>query len=42
MYSINVSATIYEIKIHYKKKISIFKNNHKITEFDASFLDKDY
>ena len=40
IYSVAVNQIIYGIKIHYKKKTSIFKNGDKIAEFDASILDE--
>ena len=33
IYKIEIDSTIYEIKIHYKKKKSVYKNNKKIAEF---------
>lgn len=42
IFSLNVDEVIYDLKIHYRKKISIFKNNHKIAEFDESFTDENY
>ncbi|MCG1037344.1 hypothetical protein [Polaribacter sargassicola] len=41
IYSIDVNEITYELKIHHKKKKSIFKNRHKIAEFDESFIFKD-
>jgi hypothetical protein len=40
IYSIDINEITYEIKIHFKKKISIFKNGAKIAEIDESFLDE--
>jgi hypothetical protein len=40
VFLIDLNEITYEIKIHYKKKISIFKNSYKIAEFDGSFSDK--
>ena len=40
IYSVEVHQVMYVIKIHYKKKISIFKNGDKIAEFDASIQDE--
>ena len=40
IYSILMDDVAYELHIHYKKRISIFKNNLKIAEFDESFSDK--
>ncbi|MBT4869940.1 MAG: hypothetical protein HOH06_05375 [Polaribacter sp.] len=40
IYSIEVDQVIYVVKVHYKKKISVFKNGNKIAEFDASILDE--
>ncbi|SDR65783.1 hypothetical protein SAMN05216503_0084 [Polaribacter sp. KT25b] len=42
IYSIDINELTYELKIHYKKKISIFKNGHKIAEIDESFLEPDF
>ena len=42
IYSIAVEEVTYEIKIHYKKKKSIFKNGEKIAELDESFSDKNF
>ena len=40
IYSVEVHQVMYVIKIHYQKKISVFKNGHKIAEFDASMQDE--
>lgn len=40
IFSIDVNEITYEIKIHYKKRKSIYKNGIKIAEFDESFPDK--
>tara|TARA_B100000767_G_scaffold275141_1_gene310671 strand:+ start:6496 stop:6846 length:351 start_codon:yes stop_codon:yes gene_type:complete len=40
IYSIEVDQVIYVVKVHYKKKTSVFKNGDKIAEFDASILDE--
>jgi hypothetical protein len=42
IYSIDVDSVIYVIKVHYKKKKSIFKNGKKIAEFDESFSDENF
>jgi len=42
IYSIDVNEITYEIKIHYKKKRSIYKNGNKIAEIDASFSDPEF
>lgn len=42
IYSIDIDKVTYEIKIHYKKKNSIFKNGDKIAEIDQSFSDENY
>lgn len=42
IFSIDVNQITYEIRIHYKKRKSIFKNGVKIAEFDESFTDKNY
>ena len=40
IYAIDIDGVTYETKIHFKKKISIFKNGDKIAEIDESFLAK--
>ena len=42
IFSIDVDEITYEIKIHYKKKKSIYKNGIKIAELDESFLDENF
>lgn len=42
IYSIDVNQITYEVKIHYKKKISIYKNSVKIAELDQSFSDENF
>ena len=42
IFSINVNEITYELKIHFKKKKSIYKNGYKIAEFDESFSDKGF
>lgn len=42
IYSININGITYAIKIHYKKRISIYKNEIKIAEIDESFTDKNF
>lgn len=42
IYSINIDGVIYDLKIHYKKRISIYKSNAKIAEFDASFSHENF
>lgn len=39
IHSTVLNGVSYELKIHYNKKTSIFKNGEKIAEFDASILD---
>ena len=39
IYSTLLNGVSYELKIHYNKKTSIFKDGEKIAEFDASILD---
>jgi hypothetical protein len=40
VYSIALGEAAYQIKIQYKKRISVFKNELKIAEFDQSFSDE--
>ncbi|WP_298779833.1 hypothetical protein [uncultured Polaribacter sp.] len=42
IFKLVIDNDIYEIKIHFKKKKSIYKNNKKIAEFDESFTEKDF
>jgi hypothetical protein len=42
IYAVIVNEILYEIKIHYKKKVSIYKNAIKIAEFDESYTDKNF
>ncbi|WP_299058609.1 hypothetical protein [uncultured Polaribacter sp.] len=42
IYSIIIENQTYTIKIHYKKRFSIFKNGDKIAEIDASFTHKNF
>lgn len=42
IYKIDYKNNTYEVKIHYKKRTSIFKNDTKIAELDASFQDESY
>ncbi|ARV06735.1 hypothetical protein BTO04_08535 [Polaribacter sp. SA4-10] len=42
IYAIAVNEVTYKIKIHFKKKISIYKNEKKIAELDASFSDENF
>lgn len=42
IYSVAINNVTYEIKIHFKKKVSIFKNGAKISEIDQSFMDENY
>lgn len=37
IYKLNYKSNSYAVLIHYKKRISIFKNDKKIAELDASF-----
>ncbi|PQB03170.1 hypothetical protein BST83_17805 [Polaribacter filamentus] len=42
IYSIDINEITYEIKTHYKKKKSIFKNGTKIAELDESFSNENF
>jgi len=42
IYAIAVNEVTYKVKIHFKKKISIYKNEKKIAELDASFSDENF
>ena len=42
IFSVDLKGITYELKIHFKKKISIYKNAYKIAEFDESFTDKEF
>ena len=42
IYKLNYKNNTYEIKIHYKKRTSIFKNDIKIAELDASFSSEEF
>jgi hypothetical protein len=42
VFKIEIENAIYEIKMHYKKRKSIYKNDKKIAEIDASFSDESY
>jgi hypothetical protein len=42
IYKLNYKDNIYEVKINYKKRTSIFKNEMKIAELDASFTSEDF
>ncbi len=42
IFAIDVNEITYEVKIHYKKRKSIYKNGIKIAEFDESFPEKQY
>ncbi|MBU3011026.1 hypothetical protein KO506_06405 [Polaribacter vadi] len=42
IYSININGVTYAVNIHYKKRISIYKNEIKIAEFDESFSDENF
>lgn len=41
IYDIALNNTTYSVKIQYKRKTSVFKNDTKIAEFDASFTEED-
>jgi len=41
IYTIDINEITYELKIHHKRKKSIYKNGHKIAEFDESLTAKD-
>lgn len=36
-FKVNITADVYEIKVHYEKRMSILKNGAKIAEIDQSF-----
>lgn len=40
VFKLDLLSGNYEIKVHYKKKKSIFKDGEKIAEFDESFTNK--
>jgi hypothetical protein len=42
IFKIEIENTIYEIKTHYQKRKSIYKNHKKIAEIDESFSDENY
>jgi hypothetical protein len=42
VFKIEIENNIYEVKIHYNSRKSIYKNNKKIVEIDSSFSDKNY
>lgn len=42
VYAVDVNQENYEVKIHYKKRLSVFKNSIKIAEFDESYSDEKY
>lgn len=42
IYSININGITYAINIHYKKRISVYKNEIKIAEYDESFTNENF
>lgn len=42
IFTIVVNEITYQIKVHYKKRKSIYKNGVKIAEFDESFTDNNF
>jgi hypothetical protein len=42
IFSVDINEITYEIRIHYKKRISIYKNDIKISEVDESFSDEGF
>ncbi len=42
VYAVDVNQIHYEIKIHYKKKLSIYKDGIKIAEIDESYTDENH
>ena len=42
IFKIEINTAIYEIRIHYNKKKSVYKNNEKIAEFDESLSDEKF
>lgn len=42
IFSVNIDEITYEIKVHYKKRKSIYKNGIKIAEFDESFTGENF
>ncbi|MFY9243915.1 MAG: hypothetical protein WAO74_12920 [Polaribacter sp.] len=42
IYSIDVKEITYEIKVHYKKKKSVYKNGIKIAEFNEACVSEEY
>lgn len=42
VYAVDVNQVNYEIKIHYKKRLSIYKNGQKIAEIDESYSDENF
>lgn len=42
IFQIDIENSVYEIRIGYKKKKSVYKNKQKIAEFDTSCLDNDF
>lgn len=42
IYSIDFNEITYKVKIHFKKKTSIYKNGAKIAEVDESFLETNF
>lgn len=42
IYSMDLNDTAYQLRIHFNKRKSIYKNGNKIAEFDESFSDQDF
>jgi hypothetical protein len=42
IYKLNHKNNTYEVKIHYKKRTSFFKNDTKIAELDTSFSSEEF
>lgn len=42
IYAVIVNEVSYEVKIHYNKKLSVYKDKIKIAEIDESFTDENY
>ena len=42
IFKIEIDNALYEIRMHYQKRKSIFKNDKKIAEIDESFSDDEY
>lgn len=42
VYAVDVNQVNYEIKIHYKKRLSVYKDAIKIAEIDESYSDENF